>query len=128
MAVEIQNRDYESQLVEARQRQTILATQLAEQKRLAAESRYLKMMKIGGQATGQEIAEQAKIAAIKHFRKVVWRWIWGVLAAIFGNPITWVVLGALVVVIIGAWCFDNKTECVATAGLGFWEIVKFWFS
>ncbi|MBU1039035.1 hypothetical protein KKC17_02260 [Patescibacteria group bacterium] len=100
------------------QKEQEMQQQYQEQLEMARRQQVLKQAQnLGQQAALGEAKTQAVQKIKAKIKKRIMIWLISVVASILGNPITWVILGVLIVIIVSAWCLDNTFQCVSTFGL-----------
>ncbi|MFH1111806.1 MAG: hypothetical protein V1712_01910 [Patescibacteria group bacterium] len=97
--------------------QELLARQKQAQLEEGGRGGLSQRLKQSGQVALDIAKEQIKKQAKRQVKKVVLQWLIGVLVAIFGNPITWIVLIAIVVIALAYACVSDASQCIQIIGL-----------
>lgn len=88
--------------------------------RMAQERQQNRNAKLQGAAA--LISSNAKDAAAKmvkdKVKKEVMVWVLSTLAAIFLNPVTWIIILCVLVALVGYWCSSEPVDCIQDLGFG----------
>ncbi|MFA4818323.1 MAG: hypothetical protein WC621_00600 [Patescibacteria group bacterium] len=124
MAPNDQAQDYESELAAARQQERL--QQMQAEQEAQKPSRLQRLKGNVAQLAKQQAKNMAKQAAkqvAKQAIRPVAIWVATGIAALLGNPITWFVSFALLIIVFGYWCVQPATNIPNCAGIVGWGIV-----
>lgn len=88
---------------------------------LAAErqQRLRQRAGLGASVTSDDDAKQKAIQLAKdQVKKRIIMWVLSTLAAIFLNPVTWMIIGGVFIALVGYWCSVKPIDCVKDLGFG----------
>ncbi|MFA4937290.1 MAG: hypothetical protein WC575_03320 [Patescibacteria group bacterium] len=111
--------------LESPEEQAQASAQYAEQRQQEVVQRQKQAQAESGDGKGRGRIGQVANAAMdvaktqvkKQVKKAVLKWIAGALIALFGNPITWIVIIAILILVLAYACASDVTQCVQIIGL-----------